>query len=132
MESYYRATSNLWKCSTWLETLWAFKKHCAMVNPLLLQLHVHALDWLHGTLQPKSLQPVFVLRVGAASAAEMAAERERASVHTNIEELLQRMTAARLPGSDTATSQTCVSSPFCCHFHGESSLPVFVLSLYVC
>ncbi|BDA46449.1 hypothetical protein COCOBI_08-5420 [Coccomyxa sp. Obi] len=41
---------------------------------------------------------------GAASAAEMAAERERASVHTNIEDLLQRLNAARLPGSDTASS----------------------------
>ncbi|KAK9906439.1 hypothetical protein WJX75_001880 [Coccomyxa subellipsoidea] len=47
-------------------------------------------------------------RTGAAqslSAAEMAAERERASVHTNIEELMQRLTAARLPGADANSSK---------------------------
>ena len=48
---------------------------------------------------------------GAASAAEMAAERERASVHTNIEDLLQRLNAARLPGIDTAGSPMCVILP---------------------
>ena len=34
------------------------------------------------------------------SLADTAAEKERASVHTNIEELMQRLTAARLPGND--------------------------------
>ncbi len=61
-------------------------------------------------VSPQNATDVLLI-AGAASAAEMAAERERASVHTNIEELLQRLNAARLPGSDTAISPPCVYPP---------------------
>lgn len=83
------------------------------ITQLLLQLYVLASDRLHGTLHtasPRNASDICV-RAGAASAAEMAAERECASVHTNIEELLQRLNAARLPGSDTASSPSCVFDP---------------------
>lgn len=64
-------------------------------------------------------------RTGAAqslSAAEMAAERERASVHTNIEELMQRLTAARLPGADANSSKLCATAA--CSVHCALSCPI--------